>query len=475
MPYVDTHCHLEEVLQAVAGSQDVPSLEKAFDDLTAEERVHWVTLGWMFPTSAEEVNAAKAAGRLPGPDENGRGESCDDDVIMTPTLPEDVEGGADDGAGCGISPTKKRKRSIWGMRWEELTPPQQNAAEELGWTARTWNVNKWLLPKKTPWKSLGSEVQQSLSVLGEDPESWDTWNGITETSRVGLIATPTQSYTAFSKENRSWWQLSAREQAAALGLGFTEKTWDNQVIADVSTTIDSMFGASFQACITQGCDVVSIEHAEKLCLSHPQVFASFGCHPKGVYTYDDKLEARILKAMETCGHKALAWGEFGLDFSHPNYGKVADNRRLQKEVFTRQLKLAIKHGYALVLHSRGADRDTLRLLRQHVPRDWKVHMHSYRGSIQTLEAMLTSWTHMYVGYSGLLTMGDEEVEELCRRTPLDRLLLETDAPYLPLNGTNYSHCGQIPSIAARVAELKGCSVEEVMEAARANALTMYGI
>merc|ERR1711879_186369 len=113
-------------------------------------------------------------------------------------------------------------------------------------------------------------------------------------------------------------------------------------------------------------------------------------------------------------------------------------------------------------------------MRRYIPRDWKVHMHSYRGSVQTLEAMLENWSRMYVGFSGLITMGDNEEEDLCRRCPLERMLLETDAPYLPIDGTPYSHSGQIPDIGAKVAELQACDVKTVMKVTRANAFDMYG-
>lgn len=171
------------------------------------------------------------------------------------------------------------------------------------------------------------------------------------------------------------------------------------------------------------------------------------------------------------------------DYSHPHYGKLASNRREQRQVFERQLRLAVERGFPLVLHSRGADRDTLRLMRRYVPYDWKVHVHSYRGSVQTLEALLVSWKHVYIGFSGLLTLRDHDVEDCCKICPLERMVLETDAPYLPIRVnhggqsklTAFSHPGQIPDIAAKVAEVKGCCVQDVMTASRANTFVMYGI
>merc|ERR1711998_765327 len=103
-------------------------------------------------------------------------------------------------------------------------------------------------------------------------------------------------------------------------------------------------------------------------------------------------------------------------------------------------------------------------MRQFVPRHWKVHMHSWSDDVKTQTAMLNAWSHLYIGFSGLLTLGDHEnVEESCRQCPLERILLETDSPYLPVvrNGeamSTFSHPGQIHGIAAKVAELKRCSI-----------------
>ncbi|CAK0807343.1 unnamed protein product, partial [Prorocentrum cordatum] len=79
---------------------------------------------------------------------------------------------------------------------------------------------------------------------------------------------------------RRWGVLSEPERAAALALGFQEGTWNFEEMADVGSTVDGLFGPSFQGCVVQGCDTFSVEKAAELALAHPKVFASFGCHPK---------------------------------------------------------------------------------------------------------------------------------------------------------------------------------------------------
>lgn len=357
---------------------------------------------------------------------------------------------------------------------------QCRAATSLGWSAETWDQNQWPLPHNTAWDLLDEEVRCFLEVLGETADSWEGWkfaNEETGHKRYKGIVLGNSGAMA----ERPWRSLSIRQRAAAAALGFTEAAWECTEMADLDSTISNLFGVGFEACVTQGCESNSIPYAKELCLSHPKVFASFGCHPKFAWSYDDQLEKQILQAIEECGQKAVAWGECGLDYSHPFLGKSARNRRLQKEVLARQLPLAIACGLPLVLHSRGAGRDVLRLMRQFVPRDWKVHMHSWSDDVNIQAAMLHAWPHLYIGFSGLLTLGDHaKVEDSCRRCPLERILLETDSPYLPvvqneIAMSNFSHPGQIPGVAAKVAELQGCSTLAVMEASRANARAMYGI
>lgn len=423
--FVDTHCHLEEVLQMVRRHTVAPSLGKETHEFTAEELTHWRTLGWI----------------QDGDDDCGEpGEAQQEDVAVS-------------------------KSEVWERFWAELSPRERNAAAKLGYSAEAWDRNQWLLPRRTAWSELDQQVQQSLEVLGETPSSWDTWN--TNNAAGATIVN--------CNDLRRWSWLSGKERRAAAALGFTEQTWNSEELADVSDTVDNLFGTSFEGCVTQGCDTDSVDFAQSLALSHPKVYASFGCHPKAAWMYDDEFEQQLLDCMKTCGPKAVAWGEFGLDYSHDYYGKLAENRRVQKDVFARQLRLAIGNGFNLVIHSRRADRDTLRILRRFVPRHWKVHVHSFRGSMSFMRAVLAEWDYAFIGIPGIVTMRDPDAQELARQCPLDRMVLETDAPYLPVQSTYFSHPGQIPEITAKVAELKGVSVDEVALRVRENARIMYGV
>jgi len=425
-PFVDTHVHLEEVLQVARRHIAIPCLNKGYDELTEEELRHWRVLGWVRDGTQEQG----------GEDE------------------EEAE------------PKAKRVNAIWERKWWELLPEEREAAEWLGYEAEAWNRSMWLLPRSASWADLAEPMKQRLIALGEGEDTWDQWE---------YGDTGGGSLTFDANDLRQWDALTSKEQVAAAALGFSERLWNSEEMADLELTIRELFGPHFEGCITQGCDLDSLEPAMTLAKAHPKVFVSFGCHPKSAWAYSEKLEQRLIECARDCGSKTVAWGEFGLDYSHPHYGRLAANRRKQKDVFARQLQVAVSLGYPLVVHSRAADRDTLRMMRRWVPRDWKVHIHSFRGSVQFMELLLAEYCNAYIGLPGIVTMADPDARELCRRCPLERLVLETDAPYLPLAGYYFSHPGLIPDIIRTVADLKGRSAEDVATVIRRNARAVYGI
>jgi len=216
----------------------------------------------------------------------------------------------------------------------------------------------------------------------------------------------------------------------------------------------------------------SIEPAKQLALTHPKVFASFGCHPKSSWSYNSKMEAQLLEAFSTCGRKAIAWGEFGLDYSN-DWSLIPQNRINQQQVFERQLQLAIERNLPLVLHVRDATTDALKILRKWVPRHYKAHLHA-NHCVQMVKAVLNEWPNFYIGMTASAGMAGEG-RQIGKVVPLDRLLLETDSPYIVPRGAEFNHPGQIPGIAKTVAWVKKCSVKDVMEAARKNTRYIYGI
>lgn len=200
------------------------------------------------------------------------------------------------------------------------------------------------------------------------------------------------------------------------------------------------------------------------------VYVTFGCHPHNYRDYSDAYEQRLLDALAAAGSRAVGWGECGLDY-HKNFWDVSvpAMRAQMLEVFSRQARIAVARNLPLVVHSRDAEEDTMSVLRECVPRDYPVHIHAFQGSEQMLVEILDTMPGAMVGISGQIAMTwSAHCEGLSRRIPLERLLLETDAPFL--SGKPRA----IPHIAACVARARGgCSAEEVLRAANANCRRFY--
>ena len=228
--------------------------------------------------------------------------------------------------------------------------------------------------------------------------------------------------------------------------------------------------AAFAGCITISCAPDSIDATLAL-MEERQVYGAFGIHPHDAKAYGPELEARLIAAL---GHpKALAWGEIGLDYHYDS-----SPREVQREVFARQIRQGVALGKPLIIHTREAEADTLEILEREAPVDWKIHVHCFTSSPAMAERLLAAFPNLCLGLTGIVTFKNaQELQEVAKATPLDRLLLETDGPYLapiPHRGKP-AHPGHIPFIAAKIAELKGVELGAVYAAARESTRKVYGI
>lgn len=230
------------------------------------------------------------------------------------------------------------------------------------------------------------------------------------------------------------------------------------------------FPPEFEAALTVSCDPHSIEPTLAL-LEEPDVFAAFGIHPHDSRHYDEALEARLQEAIRH--PRCVAWGEIGLDY-HYDFSPRDEQRR----VFVRQIEAGVAAGKPLVIHTREAEADTLELMRGHLPREHRVHVHCFTSSAAMAEELLEAFPELCLGFTGILTFkGADDLRDVARLTPLDRFLLETDGPYLapvPHRG-QAAHPGHIPIIAQALAEAKGVALAEIFAAARQNTRRLYGI
>ncbi|XP_028262554.1 putative deoxyribonuclease TATDN2 [Parambassis ranga] len=237
------------------------------------------------------------------------------------------------------------------------------------------------------------------------------------------------------------------------------------------------FSPEFQGCITNFCNpAIMVKEAlwEGL-LAEDMVWGAFGCHPHFATNYSNIQECNILMAMRH--PKAVAFGEMGLDYSYKNSTKVAR----QKEVFERQLRLAVAMRKPLVIHCRDADQDLLEIMKKCVPRDYKIHRHCFTSSYSVIEPFLTEFPNMYVGFTALITYHNaaDARNSVCR-IPLNRIVLETDAPYfLPRqvkkDVSQFSHPGMGIHTLQELSLLKGVDIATVLNVTRNNTVQLYGV
>jgi len=212
-----------------------------------------------------------------------------------------------------------------------------------------------------------------------------------------------------------------------------------------------------------------------------RVHISLGCHPKQA----DQLTPATLARLEGLARAGgvVAIGECGLDYSRGN--RVG--REVQAAAFLAQLELALRLHLPLVLHAREAEEDCYRLLRAAgVPPHWPIHNHCFNNSWAAASRWLAAFPASKIGLTALVTFPSAgRVQEVARRAPLSRILLETDAPYFRPQGPLVlmepgarlvrAEPGHVLQVAAAVARLKGCSIQKVLGANLRNVTEIYGI
>ena len=219
------------------------------------------------------------------------------------------------------------------------------------------------------------------------------------------------------------------------------------------------------------CEKSGFDYAEKISRLYPNVYTAFGIHPQNADSYDAETEECLMRLWAS--PKTVGIGEIGFDYHYETA-----SRKKQREVFERQLEIGSPFHKVFVLHLREADDDSLNVLQHAHLQNATLHIHSCTASCRFVEAALQLPCRVYGGFTGILTFKNaESVREAASRVPLNRLLLETDSPYLapvPFRGKP-SHAGMIPQIGEVLAQVKNIPFEELMKQVRQNTRDCYGI
>lgn len=216
--------------------------------------------------------------------------------------------------------------------------------------------------------------------------------------------------------------------------------------------------------ITCGCDLDSSLKALKIAEEYDYIFAAAGIHPGNMENADEISEIEKLFSHKKC----VAIGEVGLD-----YYWTTDNKPLQQEVFKNQLELSRNYDLPVIVHDREAHFDTLEILKHYKPRGV---VHAFSGSVEMATELLK--LDMYFGIGGVITFKNaKKLPDVVKMLPDNRILLETDAPYLaPVpyrSKTNNS--AMIYLTAQKIAELRGTTTEHILNLTFKNARELFGI
>ncbi|KAK3588567.1 hypothetical protein CHS0354_026172 [Potamilus streckersoni] len=238
------------------------------------------------------------------------------------------------------------------------------------------------------------------------------------------------------------------------------------------------FPKTYEGCVAVFCNPISFKPTGGLWMdvaAEKDVWLAFGCHPKMATDFTPWAEQSLQECLQH--PKVVALGEIGLDYS----GKFRQHEALQKDVFRRQLRIALEMSKPLVIHCRDAEEDCLRILREMVPSDYKIHCHCFTGYYENAKLWMEAFPNLYIGLTPLVTYNNAAPSHnLARFLPLSKLLLETDAPYfipkqVPKKEVVFSHPGFAVTVAEEVARIKEIPVDIVLNAARINTRDMYGI
>ncbi|CAE7364598.1 ycfH [Symbiodinium natans] len=261
-----------------------------------------------------------------------------------------------------------------------------------------------------------------------------------------------------------------------------------QDLAELGAELAKLPGSRIVGIVQSCCTVEAIEDTLQLVkwgreMMDGRIFATFGIHPNDFDVHSPEVQMRLEAALDLCGVQGVGWGECGLDFNKraDELDSAPQMRQQMQQVFIQQIQVALKRRIPLVVHSRDAEEEVFHILDEHVPRDHYIQLHSFMGSPSMLLSFLAQRPNTYVSVPGAVTWAwssqDGGLRELAKVLPVDRLLLETDGPYMapaPYRGQE-SHPGHVPWVAHALAVAKGLRTLDVIEAASRNFCRFFGL
>jgi TatD DNase family protein len=236
----------------------------------------------------------------------------------------------------------------------------------------------------------------------------------------------------------------------------------------ISDVLESMAENRVTHALCIGVNLPELPGVLQLAADYPNIYASVGVHPD----YEDTPEPSIDTLTELSRRdKVVAIGETGLD-----YFRVSGDLEWQRTRFRTHIRAARECGKPLVIHTRSAAADTLAIMREERAGEAGGVMHCFTESWDVARGALDLGFH--ISFSGIVTFKNaQEIKDVARRVPLDRMLIETDSPYLapvPFRG-KLNEPAYVRYVAEEIARLRDISVEEVAAATSTNFFRLFGV
>lgn len=239
--------------------------------------------------------------------------------------------------------------------------------------------------------------------------------------------------------------------------------------ADREHVIQAAVAGGVTRMVDPGCDLASSLAAIELAKAHPGVvFAGVGVHPHDATTYNDEVGLRFRQLASD--PVVVAIGEFGLD-----YFRMLSPREVQREVFCAHLELARASDLPCIIHVRDSHDDVIELLRAY-GQGLRGVFHCFSGDVAQAEECL-AFEGFMISFAGPLTRAGNALPEVARVAPLDRVLVETDSPYLvpqPLRAKRNEPLF-VKHVAEKLAAIRGMALEEIAHVTTANAVRLFGL
>ena len=246
---------------------------------------------------------------------------------------------------------------------------------------------------------------------------------------------------------------------------------DDRFDEDRDELVKSLPEKGIGVVVNCGASVQSVRDTIALAEKYPHVYAAVGVHPTGTVELDDSFMEWMKEKAKW--EKTVAIGEIGLDYYWEKEEEVQEQQRYW---FGRQMELAKEVGLPIIVHSREAAADTLKMMKAHHAEEIKgvIHCYSYSKEM-ALEFIRMGY---YIGVGGVVTFKNgKKLKETVEAIPLEHILLETDCPYLtpePYRSKRNSSL-YLPYIIEEIARLKGISTAEVERVTEANARALFDI